>query len=121
MKENEVFWLGKRSRTGEEHKNFADEPEFAAAMQDACTGYGCKVQRFVSAKGVYGTWLLEFERGGTNQRIVWNGKDEKMVLQVMLARGGWEEPKETTIDETDIPGFIDGIRELVGRDGEADE
>ena len=115
MKEDEVFWLGRRSKSGEQHNNFADEQEFATAMQNTCESHGCTIQRFVSAKGVYGTWLLEFERDAKNQRIVWNGKEQKLVLQVALARGGWEEPNETAIGDIDIPGFIDGIRLLIGR------
>ena len=86
------------------------------AMQAECEGHGCTIQRFVSAKGVYGTWLLEFERDGANQRIVWNGKEEKLVLQVVSARGGWDEPKATTVGSIDVPGFSAGIRELIGRD-----
>ena len=116
MKENEVFWLGSRSRSGDERSNFADEEEFVAAIQAACEAHGCEVQRFVSAKGAYGTWLLEFGRDGINQRIVWNGKEEKLVLQVALTRGGWEEPKATTVASVDVQGFSEGIRVLIGRD-----
>ena len=116
MKENDVFWLGTRSRSGDQRRNFADEKEFAMAMQAACEAHGCTIQRFVSAKGVYGTWLLEFGRDGTNQRIVWNGKEEKLVLQVALARGGWDEPKVTTVASIDAPGFSAGISELIGRE-----
>jgi hypothetical protein len=116
MKENDVFWLGSRSRSGDQRQNFADEKEFAMAMRAACEAHGCTIQRFVSAKGVYGTWLLEFGRDGTNQRIVWNGKEEKLVLQVALAGSGWDEPKSTTVASIDIRGFSAGICELIGRD-----
>ena len=118
MKESEVFWLGKRSRSGGELRNFADEQEFVTAMQTECQAHGCKIQRFVSAKGKYGTWLLEFGRDGKNQRIVWNGKEKKLVLQVALTSGGWEEPKATTVASVDIRGFAAGIRVLIGRDAD---
>lgn len=115
MSKNEVFWLGQRARSGERCRNIADEPQFSAAMQALCRKNGCKVRRFISAKGEYGTWLIEFERDGQNQRIVWNGKDEKMVLQVERPRGGWDEPSEIAIEEIDAAGFADGINRLIGR------
>lgn len=121
MNENKIFWLGKRASNGRRRSNFADEPEFSAAMKSTCQNYGCKVQRFVSAKGVYGTWLIEFERHGKNQRIVWNGKDEKLVLQVALDRGGWEEPSAIPIDVIDVASFADGINRLIGPDDGFDE
>ena len=116
MKENEIHWLGKRSRSGRQRRNFADEDDFVAAMQTACEEHGCQIQRFVSAKGVFGTWLIEFSRDGKNQRIVWNGKEEKLVLQVELPQGGWEEPTATAVASADIQGFGDGIRLLIGQD-----
>jgi hypothetical protein len=121
MNENEVFWLGQRVRSGEQRRNIAEEPQFAAAMKVVCQNNGCKVQRFVSAKGAYGTWLIEFERDDKNQRIVWNGRAEKMVLQIELSRGGWEEPSEVAIEEIDLAGFADGIVRLIGRGHAADE
>lgn len=117
MKETGVFWLGKRARSGEQNRHIADQPEFVDAMQSACRSLGCSVQRFISATGPYGTWIIEFGRDGQNQRIVWNGKDEKMVLQVALPGGGWEEPCETTIESCDTTGFADGINRLIGRCG----
>jgi hypothetical protein len=116
MKENAVFWLGRRSKSGDERKRFADEPDFVTSMQKSCEAHGCRIQRFVSAKGPYGTWLLEFERDGKSQRVVWNGREEKLVLQVALNTGGWEEPAATKIVSIDVQGFIDGIRLLIGRD-----
>lgn len=121
MKENEVFWLGRRSRAGGERELFADEPEFVAAMQDACAGHGCEIQRFVSARGPYGTWLVEFRRDGKNQRIVWNGKDEILVLQVELIGGGWEESHATQVAQIDVSGFVDGVNRLFGAGSESHE
>lgn len=118
MKENEVFWLGTRCRSGDQRSNYADEPEFVAAMQNACEAYGGVTQRFVSARGIYGTWILEFGRDGKNQRIVWNGKEGKLVLQVESTTGSWEEPKATSVRSVDIQGFDEGIRILIGPDAE---
>ena len=118
MKESEVFWLGTRSRSGDEFRNFADDQEFVIAMRTECKAHGCEIQRFVSAKGRYGTWLLEFGRDGKNQRVVWNGKEEKLLLQIALASGGWEEPRSTTVASVDVQGFAEGIRMLIGRDAE---
>lgn len=118
MKEDEVFWLGTRSRSGDQRSNFADEPDFVAAMQNACEAHGGRIQRFVSARGVYGTWLLEFRRDGKNQRIVWNGKEEKLALQVESTTGSWEEPKATNVRSVDIQGFDEGIGILIGPDAE---
>lgn len=116
MKEKQVFWLGGRSSSGDELRNIADDHGFVTAIQTACESHGCEIQRFVSAKGAYGTWLLEFGRDGKDQRVVWNGREEKLVLQVALTSGGWEEPKATTIASVDIEGFVEGIRGLIGRD-----
>ena len=116
MTESNVFWFGKRTGAGDIRKNLADDPEFASAMRDVCANFGCEVRRFVSAQGIYGTWIVEFERDGVNQRIVWNGKDERLVLQVERAAGGWDEPADTAVESADVTGFVAGIEGLMRHD-----
>ena len=116
VEEQGVFWLGGQPGTDKGQKHLADSEAFVARMNEACETEGCEVQRFVSAQGAYGTWLLEFRRDGKNQRVVWNGKDERLVLQVALGHGGWEEPKAMSIANKDQDGFAAGLKTILGRD-----
>ena len=119
MEENEVFWFGRRPKPAADQGQFADREEFAAAIQEACAEYGCRPKRFVSALGRYGTWVVEFERDGRPQRIVWNGREHALVLQVRRTAGGWDEPGATTVERIDVPAFRAGIGRLLGTSGPA--
>ena len=84
-----------------------------AAISSACEGAGCQVGRFISALGPYGTWVIEIERAGEDQRIVWNGKEERLVLQVKLRQGGWEDLPSIAVAAQDTDGFVAAVTEIL--------
>lgn len=116
MAENEIFWLGGKPGREEREPQLADTEEFVAAIRAACESLGCDYQRLISAQGPYGTWLVEFMRNGKKQRILWNGKDEVMVLQQERLNGGWDEPRDCTVAAQDEAGFVAGVQEILTED-----
>lgn len=119
-KEDDVFWLGGapgiRKKPGEPSGHLADRAEFSAAITRCCESAGCTVKQFVSAMGPYGTWLVAFEREGHAQRILWNGREERLVLQVELPNGGWEDPISIEVAQPDQAGFIAGVEQVLTTD-----
>ena len=113
MKEENVFWVGTQPLLGKKAKGLADDESFVAAIRATCEAAGCQVHRFVSALGPYGTWVVEIERDGRQQRIVWNGKDERLVLQLQLSQGGWEDPFAIEVTKQEAGGFVDGVKEIL--------
>jgi len=113
MKEENVFWVGTQPLSEKRAPGLADDENFVAAISSACEGAGCQVGRFISALGPYGTWVVEIERDGEDQRIVWNGKEERLVLQVKLSRGGWEDPLTIEVASKDMDGFVAGVKEIL--------
>jgi hypothetical protein len=115
--ENTVFWLGGQPRGGAKPtERLADSEAFVAAIRTACGEAGCDFQRVISALGPYGTWLVEIQRDGKAQRVLWNGKEERLVLQVQLSRGGWEDPLSIKVADHDIDGFAAGVRAILAED-----
>ncbi len=112
MKEEEVYWVGTQPILERKAAALADDPVFVAAISAACEAAGCPVNRFISAMGPYGTWLVEIQRAGQVQRVVWNGKEARLVLQVPLVEGGWEDPLSIEIATQDTAGFVAGINEI---------
>jgi len=113
MKEENVFWVGTQPLLEKKGPVLADDESFVAAISATCEAAGCRVGRFVSALGPYGTWVIEIQRDGKDQRIVWNGKEERLVLQVELSQGGWEDPLAIEIDNKDADGFVAGVTRLL--------
>jgi hypothetical protein len=112
MKEENVYWVGTQPIGEKKTPVLADDPEFVAAISAACEAVGYPVARFISALGPYGTWLVEIQRAGQGQRILWNGKDACLVLQVPLVEGGWEDPVSIEVATQDTGGFVAGVNEI---------
>jgi len=113
--ETEVFWLGGPPGGANSAPRLADTEQFVVAITRVCEEMDCQVDRFVSAKGVYGTWLVELSRNAGKQRVVWNGKDKKLSLQVERSHGGWDDAAETSVALENVDGFIEGVRAVLGR------
>ena len=113
MKEDDVFWLRGTPGANRQPEQLADTPEFVTAIRNTCETAGCPVERLVSAKGPYGTWLVEIQRHGQDQRVLWNGKDRKLVLQVPLPQGGWEDAVAMEVQSQDTPGFVAGVSAIL--------
>ena len=94
MAEHEVMWIGRRPAAMAPAEHPATTEEFADAVTSACAGCGCDVQDYVAAAGAYGSWLVRFERGGQRQRLVWNGKDGKLVLEQATSRRRLERTRQ---------------------------
>jgi hypothetical protein len=57
--------------------------------------------------------VIEIERAGEDQRLVWNGKEQRLVLQVKLRQGGWEDLPSIAVPAQDTDGFVVGVTEIL--------
>ena len=110
--EDEIFWLGGAPGASDSPR-LADDEAFVAAIRSCCEASGYRAGRFVSAQGPYGTWLIEVQRAGPPERIVWNGRDRCLVLQRKLPSGGWEDPRSASVAATDTDGFVAAVAALL--------
>lgn len=116
MKEESVFWLGGKPGT---QKAATDPPAaegLEPAIREACRASGLEPENFVAALGGYGSWLMSVSGAGGHQRIVWNGKDRKLLLQRPLRSGGWEDLHECPVAAADAAGFAGAIAALLDID-----
>jgi hypothetical protein len=113
MKEESIFWVGTQPLPEKKTPSLADDERFVAAITSVCESAGWQVGQFVSALGPFGTWLVEIERHGENQRILWNGKEERLIRQVKLSQGGWEDPDAIAVGTKDLDGFVDGVNAIL--------
>jgi hypothetical protein len=113
MKEETVYWVGTQPLPDNKTASIADDESFVAAIRCACESAGCQVRQFVSALGPFGTWLVEIEHHGEEKRILWNGKEERLILQVKLSQGGWEDPMAIAVATKTLDGFVDGVNAIL--------
>ncbi|MDP2325003.1 MAG: hypothetical protein Q8N51_13380 [Gammaproteobacteria bacterium] len=113
MAEHEVMWIGRRPAAMAPAEHPATTEEFSEAVTSACTSCGCDVQDYVAAAGAYGSWLVRFERSGQRQRLVWNGKDGKLVLEQATAAVDWIELGSRPVGERDEAHFLSAIHTLL--------
>ena len=111
MKEEPVFWLGGTpgARKTAPVPTTADQLE--PVVREACRAGGLEPDDFVVALGGYGSWLVHFTRAGCRERIVWNGKERKLVLQRALRSGGWQDLRDRQLAVESR--FPDAITELL--------
>lgn len=113
MAEHEVMWIGRTPAAMAPAENVAATEEFAEAITQACTGCGCEVQDYIAAAGVYGSWMVRFLREGGKQRIVWNGKEGRLVLERAVTTVDWEETRHGRVDDRNQAGFVTAIGNLL--------
>jgi hypothetical protein len=111
VKEQDVFWLG--GQPGVHDHRQPDAAVLEPAIRGACRASGVEPDEFVAALGGHGSWLVTFSRSHARQRIVWNGRDRKLVLQAAIAAGGWNDLRECSISAADESGFLAGIAALL--------
>ncbi len=87
---------------------------FAEAVTSACAGCGCEVEDYVAAAGAYGSWLVHFGRNGRRQRLVWNGRDGRLVLEEATSGPGWNELGSSPVSERGQEHFVAAIRAILG-------
>jgi hypothetical protein len=113
MKETPVFWLGRKPGMSNSADLTASADALEPAIRAACSAQGIEPQEFVAALGDYGSWLVSFARTGQRQRIVWNGRDRKLILQSAIPTGGWADVRDCELPNADSQGFTSGIATLI--------
>jgi hypothetical protein len=116
VKEESVFWLGGRPGTQKAAAELPEAGNLQPVIAEACRAQGLEPEQFVAALGRYGSWLVHFSRAGRRQRIVWNGREGKLVLQAAIRSGGWEDLRDYPLAGTDADGFVAGIATLISAD-----
>lgn len=114
MAEHEVMWIGRRPATLAPVEHPATSEAFAEAVTTACADCGGDVADYVAAAGSYGSWLLRFARDGQHQRLVWNGKDGRLVLERATTGVDWQELGTRPVSERDQEHFVAAVRALLG-------
>ena len=112
--EHEVMWIGRRPAAMTPVEHAASTEAFAEAVTGACAGCGCEVEDYIAAAGAYGSWLVRFGRDGRRQRLVWNGKDGRLVLEKATTGPDWSELGSSPVSERDQEHFVAAIRALLG-------
>lgn len=84
------------------------------AIHDACRAHGLLPEDFIVAHSHHGSWLVHFTTSARRQRLVWDGKDGRLVLQAALRSGGWEDLCDAALADPDAAAFATGIAGLLG-------
>lgn len=113
MAEHEVMWIGRRPTALATVEHPATSKEFADAVTSTCANAGCSVQDYVAAAGAYGSWLIRFSRDDARQRLVWNGKDGRLVLEQATTGIDWDELQSCPVAERDTAGFVAAVQGLL--------
>ena len=67
----------------------------------------------MAAAGAYGSWLIRFSRDDAKQRLVWNGKEGRLVLEQATTGIDWDELQSCPVAERDTAGFIAAMQNLL--------
>ncbi|MEO7387036.1 MAG: hypothetical protein ABIX37_08890 [Gammaproteobacteria bacterium] len=118
MAEHEVMWIGRRPAAMAPVEHASASEDFAEAVTAACQRCGCDVEDYVAAAGVYGSWLVRFGLGGQRQRLVWNGKDGRLVLEQATTGPDWTELGNQAVTVRDQNHFVTAVLNLLGSDGD---
>jgi hypothetical protein len=108
------MWIGRRPAAMAPVEHAAGTESFAEAVTGACAACGCDVDDYLAAAGAYGSWLVRFSRDGRRQRLVWNGKDGRLVLEQATTGPEWQELGSSAVAGRDEPHFVAAIRDLLG-------
>jgi hypothetical protein len=111
--EHEVMWIGRRPAALAPVEHPATAETFAEAVTGICASCGCDVADYVAAAGAYGSWLVRFERDGHRQRLVWNGKDGRLVLEQATTGVDWNELGSNPVNDRDQDHFVAAVRTLL--------
>lgn len=113
MKEESVFWLGGKPGAHKAAEAQSVATPLEPAIRNACRAHGLEPEEFITALGDYGSWLVHFHRDQARQRIVWNGRERKLVLQAAIRSGGWQDVRDCPVTTADEAGFQAGIASLL--------
>jgi hypothetical protein len=108
------MWIGRRPAAMAPVEHPAGTEAFATAVTGACAGAGCEVQDYVAAAGAYGSWLIRFTQAGRRQRLVWNGKEGRLVLEEATSGPAWRELASNAVSGRNQEEFVAAIRNILG-------
>jgi len=109
------MWIGRRPAALAPVEHASATEGFADAVTGACAGCGCDVEDYIAAAGAYGSWLIRFDRDGQRQRLIWNGKDGRLVLEQATTGPEWQELARSPVSGTpSADSFVATIRGLLG-------
>jgi hypothetical protein len=108
------MWIGRRPAALAPVEHATTAETFAEAVTAACTDCGADVEDYVAAAGAYGSWLVRFERDGQRQRLVWNGKEGRLVLEQATTGVVWNELGSSPVTDRDQDHFVATIQTLLG-------
>lgn len=117
LAEHEIMWIGRRPAATAPAAHPAATEAFADAVTQACAGAGCEVQDYVAAAGPYGSWMVRFNRGGHRCRLVWNGKEGRLVLEQATAGIDWQELATAPVENRQADGLVAAVTALLASHG----
>ncbi len=117
MSEQEVFWVGRRPSAEQQPALPTEDPAFEAALRKACEAAGCPVQRYIAAKGAFGSWLLELSRHGELQRLIWNGQAQRLSVDTPNRGGGWNEVSAEELAQPDTGALLAAMQRMLADGG----
>jgi hypothetical protein len=85
------MWIGRPPAGLPPADNPAATEAYATALTDACAACGTDVEDYVAAAGPYGSWLIRFQRNGQRERLVFNGREGRLVHERATPGIEWQE------------------------------
>ncbi len=67
----------------------------------------------MAAAGAYGSWMIRFSRDDAKHRLVWNGKEGRLVLERATSGIDWDELQSCPVAERDTSGFVTAVQSLL--------
>jgi len=114
MTEQTLVWV--RRTPSRPTAQEVDEKQLSADLAAACAGCGYELGEFIAAKGSFGSWLAQLSKDGRSHRVIWNGQDGRLLLEVAGQHAGWEELASATPEQRDIGTLLAGVQALLAQD-----
>ena len=118
MAEQPDFWLGGTPGKKTHERRSPEAERYEPALREACEACGFDVDEYVAAQGGFGGWLAHLEGEGQQYRVFWSGKANELKLEVARP-SGWDEIAVAEQQDDGLPGFVDGLKALLGKSNEA--
>lgn len=119
MSEQEVFWVGRRPSADQQPVLPTEDPAFEAALREVCEAAGCPVQRYIAARGAFGSWMLELSRKDQPRRLIWDGKASRLCLDAPNRAGGWNEISAEALTRPDAEAVLAAMQQILADDDPA--
>ena len=113
MSEQPVVWIGKKPKSMETRKTPVEPAELEALLSAAAGSCGFSYRNHVFAEGEYGSWLVHLDKEECRHRVVWNGKEETMVLEQATGPSGWKELASADCKDADTEKLVAELQTLL--------